>query len=311
MSFKVLHLTRPCKIILKESNLLLHFYDDESEVKVTLRDIDFLLFDNPKFSITGAVLQHLSKYSIATLFIDESYHPSAILTPYHQHSTMSEIAHAQIALTQEFKSDVWQKIIIFKIKNQAEVLTFLNIEGADTLEAFAKKVQSNDKNQDEAQAARLYWRALFRMQTFRREQGSEDIVNVMLNYVYAIIRACVAREVSAGGMLAVFGIWHKNRYNAFALVDDLMEPFRPICDLYVKLLLNQKYHGANNLSTNIKRDLVAILQKEYVYINDGVSTLLNAISLFVREYKKGMLQQTSDKLFFPKIHKEKIYDEFF
>lgn len=311
MGFKVLHLTRPCKINIQNANLHLYFYDDTSTVKVTLHDIDFLLFDNTQFSITGTTLQLLAKENIATLFIDEVYHPSAILIPYHQHSTMSEIAHAQVSLEIPFKSEVWQKIIVAKITNQAEVILFLSLANSSELMKFAKKVTLYDDNQDEAQAARLYWKSLFNMNTFRREQGSEDIVNVMLNYVYAIIRACVARDVSVSGMLPVFGIWHKNKYNAFALVDDLMEPFRPVCDLYVKLLLNKKYQGANNLSTNIKRDLIAILNKEYIIINGGVSTVITAISLFVREYKKSMMLENSSNLVFPKINIEKFDNEFF
>jgi CRISPR-associated protein Cas1 len=311
MGFKILHLTRPCKIKIQSANLYLHFYDDASEVKVTLRDLDFLLFDNTQFSITGTTLQLLAKENIATLFIDEIYHPSAILMPYHQHSTMSEVAHAQISLDVAFKGKAWQCIIISKVTNQAEVLAFMSLDGANELIEFAKKVTLYDANQDEAQAARLYWKALFHMKTFRREQGSEDIINVMLNYVYAIVRACVARDVSASGMLPVFGIWHKNKYNAFALVDDLMEPFRPVCDLYVKLLLNKKYHAANNLSTNIKRDLVSILNKEYLIINGGVSTVITAIGLFVQEYKKSMMLQSANTLVFPKINAEKFYNEFF
>ncbi|WP_457746825.1 type II CRISPR-associated endonuclease Cas1 [Sulfurimonas sp.] len=311
MGFKVVHLTRPCKISIESANLHIKFYDDESEVQLTLRDIDTLVFDNDKFSITGKTLHYLAKHGIATLFIDESYHPSSILIPYHQHSTMSEVAHAQISLAEAFKADAWQKIIKAKIVNQANVLEYLNIEGNRELYDLSYGVLSYDSNQDEAQAARIYWKALFRMETFRREQGSEDIINVMLNYGYAIIRASIAREVSASGMLSVFGIWHKNRYNAFALVDDLMEPFRPICDLYVKLLLNKKYYGANNLSVNIKRDLVGLLNKECVRINNGTSTLTTAITLFVREYKKAMLIQSTKNLYFPGIETLEFEDEFF
>jgi CRISPR-associated protein Cas1 len=311
MGFKIVHLTRPCKISIETSNLKLHFYDDASEVKVTLKDIDFILFDNTQFSITGKTLHLLSKNNIATLFIDENYHPSAILTPYHQHSTMSEIAYTQVALAYDFKSYVWQQIIKAKVTNQANVLGFLEIEGSQELLGIVQKIEEYDANQDEAQAARLYWKALFRMQTFRREQGSEDIINVMLNYGYAIIRACVAREVSASGMLPVFGIWHKNKYNAFALVDDLMEPFRPICDLYVKLLLNYKYHNANNLSTNIKRDLISLLNSDVVILNDGISTLITAIGISVQRYKKAMMQEDTEQLVFPSINYIKFRDEFF
>ena len=310
MGGKVVHLTKPCKIKVKNSNLLLFFYEEEQEVKVTINDIDFLLFDNTQFSITGKTIELLAKSNIAVLFIDAEFHPSSILTPFHSHSTLSEIAHIQIQITQEFKDIVWQNIIKSKINNQADVLRFLNREAYVELQELAQRVKPYDSNQDEAQSARLYWRELFNMYTFRREQGSEDIINSMLNYTYAILRASIARDVVTTGLLPVFGIWHKNKYNSFNLVDDLIEPFRPFCDLYVKLLLNTKYINANNLSTNIKRDLVNILLLECVDINGGKSTLAKAMELFIKEYKKCVISSNPHKLFFPKIDLEYMKDEF-
>lgn len=309
MGFKVVHLTKPCKIKIKNENLVLFFYEEEQEAKVTIKDIDFILFDNTQFSITGKSLQLLAKNNIATLFIDDEFHPSSMLTPYHSHSTMHEIAHAQIEINQDFKDVMWQNIIKSKVLNQAEVLRFLNKSRHVELRELYDLVQPYDKNADEAQAARIYWRELFNMHTFRREQGSEDIINVMLNYSYAILRASIARYVSASGLLPIFGIWHKNKYNSFNLVDDLIEPFRPFCDLYVKLLLNTKYVGANNLAVNIKRDLVNILLLECVDINGGKSNLSKAMELFVREYKKCVIANTPNNLFFPTIDLKYMQDE--
>ncbi len=310
MSGKVVHLTKPCKIKVKNSNLILFFYEDEQEVKVTIKDIDFLLFDNAQFSITGKSIELLAKNSVATLFIDDSFHPSSMLTPFHSHSTLSEIAHVQIQITQNFKDIMWQKIIKSKIFNQAEVLQFFNRNGCSQLLELSKNVQLYDKNADEAQAARLYWKELFNMHTFRREQGSEDIINSMLNYSYAILRASIARNVVVVGLLPVFGIWHKNRYNSFNLVDDLIEPFRPFCDLHVKLLLNSKYINANNFSVNIKRDLVNILLFECANINGGKSTLASAMELLVREYKKCVMSNSAEEMFFPTINFEYLQNEF-
>ncbi len=311
MAGKVVHLTKPCKIKVKNSNLVLFFYEEEQEVKITIKDIDFLLFDNTQFSITGKSIELLAQSNVALLFIDTEFHPSSILTPFHQHSTMSEIAHTQIQIPQLFKDVMWQKIIKSKINSQAEVLKFFNRERYIELQELTLKVQEYDRNCDEAQAARLYWRELFNMYTFRREQGSEDIVNVMLNYTYAILRASIARSISVTGLLPVFGIWHKNKYNAFALVDDLIEPFRPFCDLYVKLLLNTKYINANNLSVGIKRDLVNILLLECVNINGGKSTMAQAMELFVKEYKKCVMSDKPENLFTPTINIEYIQNEFF
>jgi CRISP-associated protein Cas1 len=310
MGGKVVHLTKPCKIKVKNSNLVLFFYEEEQEVKVTIKDIDFLLFDNTQFSVTGKTIELLAKNNVATLFIDDEFHPSSVLTPFHSHSTLSEIAHIQIKITQEFKDLMWQNIIKSKILNQAHVLRFLNRERHSELVELANRVQAYDKNADEAQAARLYWKELFNMHTFRREQGSEDIINSMLNYSYAILRASIARNVVVSGLLPVFGIWHKNKYNAFNLVDDLIEPFRPFCDLYVKMLLNTKYLNANNLSVNIKRDLVNILLLECVEINGGKSTVANAMELFVREYKKCVVNSSPENIFFPIINIECMQNEF-
>jgi len=224
---------------------------------------------------------------------------------------MSEIANTQIRISQHFKDVIWQNIIKSKISNQALVLKFLNREKYKELQELTQKVQLYDSNCDEAQAACLYWRELFNMYTFRREQGSEDIINAMLNYTYAILRASIARSVSVTGLLPVFGVWHKNKYNAFALVDDLIEQFRPFCDIYVKLLLNTKYTNANNLSVGIKRDLANILLLECVIINGGLSTIAQAMELFVREYKKCVMNNMANKLFFPSINFGCIEDELF
>ncbi len=308
MGGKVLHLTKPTKLSIKNSNLVLSF--DEQDVKVTLKDMRVLVFDTTLFSISGKVLELFAKNNIAVLFVDESHTPNSILTPYHQHSTMSEVAYAQISITKEFKGRVWQQIVHHKLTNQANVLKFFQKDdGYKKLINLAQNVQTADKNQDEAQGARLYWRELFDSKTFRREQGSQDIINSMLNYTYALIRATITREVSANGMLSVFGIWHKNRYNAFALADDLMEVFRPFCDIYVKLLLDKKYKNKVKLDTEIKRDLVKLLLFECVDINGGKSNLLKSMEIFVKEYKKVMMGSSFKSLTFPTIHVEFFKDE--
>ena len=310
MGWKVVHLTKPCKIKVKSENLVIYFYESDDEVKVTLKDIDFLLFDNTQFSLTGKAIELIAKNSIATLFIDETFHPSSILTPYLSHSLMSETAHMQISVSKTFKDVVWQKIVQSKILNQSDVLRFLNNDAYKELGIFSQNVQAYDKNGDEAQAARLYWKNIFNMHTFKRDQEGHDIINAMLNYSYAIIRASMARSVSASGLLPVFGLWHQNRYNAFNLVDDLMEPFRPFCDLHVKLLLNTKYKNANNLTVSIKRDLVALLLAECVSINRGKSNISKSIELFVKQYKKVMIANSASVFFFPKIDVEYFKNEF-
>ena len=303
MGGKVVHLTRACKIKIKNNNLLIHFYDDESEVKVTIKDIDFILFDNTQFSITGKVIELLSKNNIATLFVDDEFNPTSILTPYHKHSTMNEIAHIQISLTYQFKSEVWKNIIISKIKNQAKVLQLCKIDKYKELENIASKVKLYDSNNDEAQSARVYWKEIFINPRFKREQGAKDLNNSMLNYGYAIIRATIARNISASGLLLVFGIWHNNKYNAFNLADDLIEPFRAFIDIHIKVLKRQ-YPNKTVLDIELKRKIVALLNFECVNINSGTTSLIKSIEIFVINYKKSMIKDDISFITYPSINEE-------
>lgn len=313
MGWKVIHLTKPCKIKVKDENLLLCFYENEKEesVKITINDIDFILFDNTQFSITGKAIELLSKNGIATLFIDEEFHPSSILIPYHTHTLLTEMANIQISITQEFKAQAWQNIIKSKISNQSATLKYWNKKEFKELELLSQNVQLFDSNNDEAQSARIYWKSLFTNKTFRREQGSEDIINSMLNYAYAILRATIARSLSTSGFLPVFGIWHQNRYNAFNLVDDLIEPFRAFCDLYVKLLLNTKYSQSLYLTIPIKRDLIKLLTFECVNINKGSSNLSKAIEVFVKQYKRAVISDDISLIVYPSINEEFFKNECF
>lgn len=303
MAWKVVHLSKACKIKIKNENLVLYFYQEEQEIKVCIKDIDFILFDNTQFSITGKTLELLAKNNIATLFIDEEFNPCGIYLPYFQHSTMTEIAHTQISITREFREIVWQGIIKSKLKNQAKVLEKFKIKSFIEIEDLSKKVQLYDKNNDEAQGARRYWKNLFGIKNFKREQGAKDIINSMLNYGYAIIRATIARNVSASGLLPIFGIWHQNRYNAFNLVDDLMEPFRPFVDLYIKLL-KKEFTDKIILDVELKRKIVTILNFEYVDINNGTTNLPKAIEIFVINYKKAILKDDVNLIKYPTINEE-------
>jgi len=303
MGWKVVHITKPCKIKIKNENLLFHFYEDNNEIKVTIKDINFILFDNTQFSITGKTLELLAKNNIATLFIDEEFTPCGIYTPYFQHSTMTEIAHIQISITKEYKDIVWQDIIKSKLTNHAKVLELCQNKDYKLLEDLIQKVQPYDKNNDEAQGARIYWKTIFHIPSFRREQGAEDIINVMLNYGYAIVRATMARSISASGLIPIFGIWHQNKYNAFNLVDDLFEPFRAFVDIHIKLL-RREFESRTFLDVELKRRIVALLNFECVDINGGTTNLLKAIEIFVIHYKKAMLKDDPSLIKYPTINEK-------
>ncbi len=132
----------------------------------------------------------------------------------------------------------------------------------------------------------------------------------MLNYAYAILRASMARSVSASGLLPVFGIWHQNRYNSFNLVDDLIEPFRAICDLHVKRVFS-KYSNLGYMDVTIKRELVALLGFDCVEIGGGITSLSKSVELFLISYKKAMFADDSQLVLYPTINREFFKDECF
>jgi CRISPR-associated protein Cas1 len=188
---------------------------------------------------------------------DAKHHPAGMLMSFHQHHAQSAVAHSQIGMTQPLKKRLWQKLVCAKIENQAAVLRSIGSDHATALSAMAGRVGSGDPDNLEAQAARAYWQRLF--EGFRRHD--EDRRNGLLNYGYAVVRAALARSCAASGLLPAFGIHHRSRTNPFNLVDDLIEPFRPVVDRMARaratseerdeLDVDDRRHMAGILSENI------------------------------------------------------------
>jgi len=159
---------------------------------------------------------------------------------------------AQIKLSEPRRKRAWKHIVKAKIKNQAEVLTRAG-ENNQHLLRLADKTRSGDPDNCEAQASRVYWPRLLG-KDFRRNQNAPGI-NAALNYIYAIVRACVARGISSAGLHPSFSLHHKNPQNPLNLVDDLMEPFRPIADY---MLWHSGVEQFSELSPITKKQLAAI-----------------------------------------------------
>lgn len=144
---------------------------------------------------------------------------------------------AQLAASQPLMKRMWADIVKSKLQQQAAAL---EAAGAPfvPLQALVRKVRSGDPDNFEAQGAKRYWGLLFG-EDFRRDQQGEGI-NALLNYGYTVLRAATARAVVAAGLHPTLGLHHSNEGNAMRLVDDLMEPFRPVIDLKVWQLQQQR-----------------------------------------------------------------------
>jgi CRISPR-associated protein Cas1 len=211
--------------------------DTESHT-IPFADIAVLVTSHPQISFTQAVLAGLAAAGGMFIVSDEKHLPAAMMLPLSTHSTQTERFARQAAVSFPTRKRAWQQIVQAKLRAQARLLE--EVTGKDWgLGLMSGKVRSGDPDNLEAQAARIYWQALFGEEgtgvpgeVFRRDPEGEGI-NLQLNYGYAVLRAIVARALCASGLHPSLGVHHHNRYDTFCLADDLMEPFRPLVDRVV------------------------------------------------------------------------------
>jgi len=194
---------------------------------VPAEDVGLLLVDHPAVTYTQAVFTLLAELGAAVVICGNTHLPDSMVMPIASNTIQTERFAAQIAASAPLKKQLWRSVVAAKIANQAATLEAAG--GSDAgLRAMAGRVRSGDAGNLEAQAAQRYWPRVFG-RTFRRERTG-DPPNNLLNYGYMAMRAAIARALCAAGLLPTLGIHHRNRYNAFCLADDLMEPYRPLVD---------------------------------------------------------------------------------
>jgi CRISP-associated protein Cas1 len=192
--------------------------------------------DHPAVTYTHAVFTALAEKGAAVVICGDAHLPSSMVMPIASNTVQTERFSAQIAAGAPLKKQLWRQAVAAKLAQQAAVLEAAS--GSDTgLRAMARRVRSGDEGNLEALAAVRYWPRLFG-RTFRRDREGEP-PNNLLNYGYMAVRAAVARALCAAGLLPTLGIHHRNRYNAFCLADDLMEPYRPLVDWKVIELVRE------------------------------------------------------------------------
>lgn len=227
-------------------------------------------------TVSKTFLTSMGEANIPVLIMGSNYLPVSMALPVSSHYRHLIVAQEQVRAGEVIKKQIWQKIVIEKIRNQAEALEKCVLphdsavkKHVEKLKFLAQRVRSGDKDNKEGQAAQIYWQALFG-KGFLRDVEEEGI-NSFLNYGYAVVRAVCARALCASGLLPLFGVHHHNQFNAFCLADDIMEPFRPFVDCLV-----YEYVQKNEvlvLDTQAKRFLSAILQSPF-YLQKEESTLL-------------------------------------
>lgn len=249
--------SNPAYLSYKNKQLVVSFPDKERDAHtVPVEDIGIVILDHQQITVTHSVMASLLADNVAVITCDTSHMPTGMLLPLDGNHTQSERFRYQIDATLPLKKQLWQQTVQAKILNQAAVLNERGI-ATDNMRRWSANVRSGDPDNYEGRAAAYYWKSVFhkKLEFFRGREG--DPPNNLLNYGYAILRAIVARSLVSSGLLPTLGIHHHNKYNAYCLADDIMEPYRPFVDRIVCGIIDR---GENflELGPEIKRQLLQI-----------------------------------------------------
>ena len=284
---KTLCFSNPAYLSLKNEQLCIRLPEVENadlsaefkksaERTIPVEDIGVLIIDNKRITVTSGLMAALLENNCAVITCDNSNMPTGLLLPLCGNTLQNERFRVQIDSSVPLKKQLWQQTIRQKILNQCAVLKSYTDAECECMRVWANDVKSGDSNNLEARAAAYYWKKLFAdIPDFVR--GREGVPpNNLLNYGYAILRAVVARGLIGSGLLPTLGIHHHNRYNAYCLADDIMEPYRPYVDsLVVKIMRDVSDYSI--LTKEIKIRLLDIPVLDVVF--DGKrSPLMVAVS---------------------------------
>ena len=263
---------------------------------VPVEDIGMLVLENQQISLTHYLLDKLVSANVAVITCNDTHHPTGMLMPLESNTLQSERFRAQILASEPLKKQLWQQTVKAKITNQAMILK--KWDGKyKLLSNLAKSVKSGDEGNNEAIAAAHYWQNLFppAWNFYRKRDGIPP--NNLLNYGYAIVRAGMARAIVGAGLLPTLGIFHRNRYNAYCLADDLMEPYRPYVDMVVRNIID-KTSAVETITQLLKVELLKIPTLDVILADDKSPlmvamqrTAVSAARCYAGEQRKLLLPQ--------------------
>ena len=247
---------------------------EKAEKRVPIEDIGIIILENPQITFTNGLIMKLVQNKAAIVKCDSQHLPCTILQPLVGHSEQSMRFRKQLSSSLPLKKNLWQQTVSAKIRNQAKHLEKRGKNDKKLLR-WAREVKSGDAENHEATAAVYYWQNLFEFKGFSRYRHGMPLNN-LLNYGYAILRAVTARAIISSGMLPAVGIFHHNKYNAFCLADDMMEPYRVFVDDLVFDLVKSGIE-MENLNIDLKSKLLQIPVLDVILAN-RLSPLLVAMS---------------------------------
>lgn len=242
---------------------------------IPIEDIGVVMLDNPQITLSHPLLNALLSNNAAIITCNDRHMPSGMLLPLQGNTLQSERYKTQINASLPLKKQLWQQTVQAKIANQAAVLLQLGYD-IEPMQYFQRSVRSGDPDNYEGRAASFYWKHLFNGildDDFVRGRFEDD-PNNLLNYGYAVLRAVITRSLVGSGLLPTLGIHHRNKYNAFCLADDVMEPYRPFVDRIVLSIVDD-FDDVSTLTTELKARLLVIPAID-ISIDGKVSPLMVA-----------------------------------
>lgn len=296
---KTLFFSNPTYLSLKDKQLVIKKLDDldiNGSPKIVTRpieDIGVIVLENKQITITLGAIDALIQNNCAIITCDSRCMPNGLMLPLESNNIQSERFREQIDASIPLKKQLWQQTVKQKILNQATVLEKYTNTTAKCMRVWANDVKSGDSDNLEGRAAAYYWKNLFNISDFTRQKDGIP-PNNLLNYGYAILRAVIARALVSSGLLPTLGIHHHNKYNAYCLADDIMEPYRPYVD---EVVINIIKDGLdyNNLSLEIKSRLLTIPVLDVVINNKRSPLMISATQTTASLYKcfSGELRRIS------------------
>jgi CRISP-associated protein Cas1 len=292
---RTLHFGNPCYLSTRLEQLIVTYPESEQAQKsVPIEDIGVIILEDRQITISNALIDKLLSNNAAVITCNEQHLPTGLILSLDGHSEQNERFKRQIEASLPLKKNLWQQTVQAKITNQASLLNSRSVSVENML-YWAKEVSSGDKKNHEARAAAYYWKHLFQDGDFRRDRYGEA-PNNLLNYGYAILRAICARALVGSGLLPTLGIFHSNKYNAYGLADDIMEPYRPFVDSVVCQIINNQKEIIE-LSKEMKKELLQIPALD-VFIDGKRSPLMVAMSRTTNSVN-DCFAGTSRKILYP------------
>jgi len=271
---RTLLFSKPASLTTRNDQLVVSEPGDKTEkATVPIEDIGYLVLENRQLYVSMPLYEKLIANNVAVVFCDSSHMPNGMLLNLDGNNLQSEMFRHQVNASVPLKKNLWKQTIEAKLVNQSRHLKSQSLREGDVL-TLSKSVKSGDSDNKEGTASRLYWRRLFGNEFTRERYG--NFPNNFLNYGYAILRAAVARAITGSGLLATLGIFHRNKYNAYCLADDIMEPYRPFVDQCVYEMVEEGFDA--DLNKDSKMRLLNVLSTDTIF-GDNKRPLMIGLSL--------------------------------